>query len=272
MMRVAKFCRSVLIFILLLAGITHFIYPGEFIPAVPDPFATPKLWVYLTGIFEILGATGLLLPRLRRLTGWFLVFYFITLLPAHFEMLIINHEIFGINNRPFFIARIFFQIIPIFMAWKARESNGKGIWLFLDKWDFKLKERWKKPFAWQSQWLWAAAWYNLGFGFWVVLFPEQAFELFHMEPPSYLFIWQTVGMIVGVYSIGYGIAALQEMRHYPIVLVGFLGKILGPIGFLYAWLSGEIPLAFGLIILFNDLIWYPAFTGILWRKWQGLNS
>ncbi len=272
MMSIAKISRYSLIFILSLAGITHFLYPGEFVSAVPEPFMRAQLWVYLTGIFEVLGALGLLLSRFRRLTGWVLVFYFIALLPAHFEMLIINHEIFGISNRPFFIARIFFQLIPIFMAWKARESDDKGFWPLLDAFDQMLKNRWQQPYAWQSKWLWAASWYNVGFGFWVVVFPEQAFELLNMDTPAYLFIWQTVGMIVGVYSIGYGIAALDELKHYPIVLVGFLGKIFGPIGFFYTWLSGEIALSFGLIILFNDLIWYPAFGAMLWRKWQEVSD
>ena len=39
-----------------------------------------------------------------------------------------------------------------------------------------------------------------------------------------------------------------------------LGKLLGPLGFLCAAASGALPLAFGLVILTNDVIWWPAFA------------
>jgi hypothetical protein len=36
--------------------------------------------------------------------------------------------------------------------------------------------------------------------------------------------------------------------------VGFLGKILGPIGFAQALISNRFPLAFGIIIIFNEIV------------------
>jgi hypothetical protein len=69
---------------------------------------------------------------------------------------------------------------------------------------------------------------------------------------------QCVGMIVGVYGIGYLIAASDPLRHWPIVLVGFLGKIFGPIGFLAAGLRGDLPWSWGVTILSNDLIWWES--------------
>lgn len=39
-----------------------------------------------------------------------------------------------------------------------------------------------------------------------------------------------------------------------------LGKILGPIGFLWALASGHLPLRFNAVILTNDLLWWPAFA------------
>jgi small multidrug resistance pump len=113
----------------------------------------------------------------------------------------------------------------------------------------------------------AAAVYNVAFGAWVVLFPLSAFALAGLPEPTYPEIWQCVGMIVGVYGIGYAIAARDPIRHWPIVLVGLLGKILGPIGFLGAIVSDRVPLEAGLIILTNDLIWWPGFALALWLAW-----
>ncbi len=266
--------RFALVFILVSAGIAHFIVPNEFTGAVPEPFRPALFWVYFTGFIELIAAAGLLYAKTRRLTAWLLMFYFLALLPAHFEMLIREHEIFGFSDRNFFIFRIFLQVIPVWIAWKSRLTETTSVFPFIDRFEELLLKRWKQPVAWHSKWLFFAFLYNVGFGFWVVIFPAQAFELFNMPVPEYLYLWQTVGMIVGVYGIGYAIAALNEIRHFPIVLVGLLGKIFGPIGFVFTWLNGDIPLAFGILIIFNDLIWYPAFIGIFlrFRKESGLRQ
>jgi len=94
---------------------------------------------------------------------------------------------------------------------------------------------------WMRWILWAAAVYNLTWGAGVILFPTWPFELAGMEPPNYPSLWQCIGMIVGVYGVGYGIAASDPLRHWPIVLVGLLGKVFGPVGFLWTAWRGELP-------------------------------
>jgi hypothetical protein len=117
--------------------------------------------------------------------------------------------------------------------------------------------------------LWLAAFYNMVWGAWVVLFPQQLFEWSGMDPPRYPQLWQCIGMIVGVYGIGYAIAARDPYRHWPIVLVGLMGKILGPLGFAMALVQGTLPISFGLTIVTNDLVWWVPFGLILWRAWRG---
>jgi hypothetical protein len=121
------------------------------------------------------------------------------------------------------------------------------------------------PFPrWQSTVLRAAAVYNLAWGALTVLSPAWLFDLTGLEPPTYPFIWQCVGMIVGVYGVGYWIAASNPLRHWPIVLVGLLGKVLGPIGYLQGLLTGAVPAEFGVTLVTNDLIWWAPFALILW--------
>ena len=119
--------------------------------------------------------------------------------------------------------------------------------------------------TWMRLTLLAAGGYNLVWGAAVVLFPAALFHWAEMELPRYPQIWQCVGMIVGVYGIGYLIAASNPLRHWPIILVGFLGKIFGPIGFLAAVLRGDLPWSWGVTILSNDLIWWVPFGIILYR-------
>ncbi len=119
--------------------------------------------------------------------------------------------------------------------------------------------------GWMFWWLVAAGIYNLFFGAWAVTRPGAFFRWVGLPPANYPQLWQCIGMIVGVYGIGYLIAARAPMVHWPIVLVGLLGKVLGPIGFLLAYRQGALPLAFGAINLTNDLIWWVPFGVILLR-------
>lgn len=108
-----------------------------------------------------------------------------------------------------------------------------------------------------------AAIYNVVWGSIATLFPIQSFEILGMSPPLYPQLWQCIGMIVGVYGLGYWIAASNPLIHWPIVLVGFLGKVFGPIGFSAAIIKDELPLIFGVHIITNDLIWWIPFFLIL---------
>jgi len=114
--------------------------------------------------------------------------------------------------------------------------------------------------------------YNLLWGAFVVLLPGAAFAALGMDSPRYPAIWQCVGMIVGVYGAGYLVAARAPLRHWPIVLVGFLGKIFGPIGFVQAAWTGQLPWELGFTIITNDLIWWVPFGVILWRAFDHANE
>jgi hypothetical protein len=114
----------------------------------------------------------------------------------------------------------------------------------------------------------AAAAYNLLWGAFVILFPAALFQWSGLEAPRYPGIWQCVGMVVGVYGIGYACAALDPLRHWPIVLVGLAGKVLGPLGFLHAASTGQLPWSFGWTIVTNDLVWWLPFALLLRSTWR----
>jgi len=117
-------------------------------------------------------------------------------------------------------------------------------------------------------WLKAAAVYNVLWGAVTVLFPHFLFDFFDLPRTDYPEIWQCVGMIVGVYGVGYWAASKNYVRHWPIILVGFLGKIAGPIGFADALSRGRFNLGFGSTIIFNDLIWWIPFFLMLREAWR----
>ncbi|MDX1945082.1 MAG: redoxin domain-containing protein [Pirellulaceae bacterium] len=125
-----------------------------------------------------------------------------------------------------------------------------------------------QPPRWMFWTLTLAGIYNLAWGAAVIVLPSQPFAWLAMEPPNYPQIWQCVGMVVGVYGVGYLIAARDPARHWPIVLVGWLGKVLGPIGFVQGAIAGTLPWSFGIVNVFNDLIWWVPFTAILYHAWR----
>lgn len=79
-------------------------------------------------------------------------------------------------------------------------------------------------------------------------------------------------MMVGVYGAGYAIAALHPLRHWPIVLVGLLGKVFGPLGFLFYAIRGNLTCTVGWTIVTNDLIWWLPFSLILLAAYRATRS
>lgn len=108
-------------------------------------------------------------------------------------------------------------------------------------------------------WFYAAALYNLIWGGLNVVAPFALFDLIGMPRPDPAPLWQVVGMFVLVYAPAYWWAARDPDRHRHLIAIALLGKLGGPLGYLWSAASGRLPWAFGLVILFNDLIWWPSF-------------
>jgi hypothetical protein len=115
--------------------------------------------------------------------------------------------------------------------------------------------------------LFAAALYNLAWGAFAVLFPGAIWGWLGMEAPRYPQFWQGIGMLVGVFGIGYFIAAFDPARHWPIVLLGLISKVLASLGAAQAFAAGSLPLAFALLSVPNDLLWCVPFALILHRAY-----
>jgi small multidrug resistance pump len=62
-----------------------------------------------------------------------------------------------------------------------------------------------------------------------------------------------------VYAPAYWWAARHPAKHRHLIAIGLLGKLFGPMGFIFSAITGSLPLAFGLTLLTNDFMWWPAF-------------
>ena len=111
-----------------------------------------------------------------------------------------------------------------------------------------------------KKWFYAAAIYNFVWGTINILFPALLWDVLSIEQPLYLPLWQVVGMFVLVYAPAYWWAGNHPDKHAHIIIIALIGKIFGPIGFFYSAFTGQFPLAFGLTIITNDLIWWIPFA------------
>lgn len=120
--------------------------------------------------------------------------------------------------------------------------------------------------AWMAWCLRVAGVYNLAWGAVMIIAPVWSLGVLGVRPVGsevWPELWGCIGMIVGVYGIGYLLAAAAPLRHWPITLVGLLGKVLGPIGFLDAAMRDRLPWSMGWTIITNDLMWWIPFSMIL---------
>jgi uncharacterized membrane protein len=76
--------RDALSLMLVFTGVSHFTSMKEdLIRMMPASIPWPRALVYFTGVCEIAGAIGLLVPEFRRVAAYALVVFFLAVLPAN---------------------------------------------------------------------------------------------------------------------------------------------------------------------------------------------
>ena len=86
MLRVKTIICLVLALFFFFAGIMHFVKVESFTAIVPPLLPFPKMIVWVTGVMEMIFAIGLLLPKYRKLSGFWLAPFLLAVLPANIYM------------------------------------------------------------------------------------------------------------------------------------------------------------------------------------------
>ncbi len=124
--------RLILAIFYLAAGILHLTSPRGFLAITPEWVPFPEIIVAVTGVAEIAGAIGLLIPQTRKWAAIGLALYALCVWPANF-----NHAINGItlSGEPlgwwYHGPRLIFQPVLIWLAlwvgqvtdWPFRKSR-----------------------------------------------------------------------------------------------------------------------------------------------------
>jgi uncharacterized membrane protein len=98
------------------AGIMHFVIPRAYRRIMPPYVPAHATMVYASGVAEIAGGAGLMLPRHRRYAGWWLIATLLAVLPANLHMALHSDEFPKVpGGAPALWARLPFQ--GVFIAW-----------------------------------------------------------------------------------------------------------------------------------------------------------
>ncbi len=90
--------RVVLALFYFAAGFLHLASPAGFVKIVPSFVPSPETIVWFTGLCEIAGSIGLLIPSLRRAAGIGLALYAICVFPANFNHAINQIDVGALPN------------------------------------------------------------------------------------------------------------------------------------------------------------------------------
>jgi len=106
-------------------GLMHFFAPEGFVRIVPEWLPAPLTLVLVSGLFEIAGGVGLLVPKVRRAAGLGLIALYLAVFPANIHMAAADVQPPGFHIPEILLwVRLPFQALFIVWAWWcSREST-----------------------------------------------------------------------------------------------------------------------------------------------------
>ena len=111
---------------LLLVGSDHLLTPQRYLPMMPDFLPYHLELVLFTGLCELTGAIGLLLPRWRRWAAQALAVYFVCVFPANIKNAIDGLDVEGLPAATWYYwLRLPMQPLIILWALYAGELIGR---------------------------------------------------------------------------------------------------------------------------------------------------
>ncbi len=97
--------------------------------------------------------------------------------------------------------------------------------------------------------------------------PQWLFRFARMPESNYPEVFACLAMVVGLYGVVYLEIARRPERGFMLALVGFVGKILGPIGAVCYIADGKWQPAAIVMNVTNDFMWLIPFAIYLWDAW-----
>jgi CDP-diglyceride synthetase len=124
----------------------------------------------------------------------------------------------------------------------------------------------EKPLlSWMKFVLRFVAVYNILAGLHMLILRHETYKMIGMERPKIDFPIQLVGILVGLFGVGYHMVAKNPIENRNVLLLGFWSKFLGSCLGTYYVIRKILPLKFVLVYFFADIIYLIPFYLILRR-------
>jgi len=119
--------RWLLTVFMVLAGVNHFLAPAPYLAMMPAelPASSHLALVYVSGVAEILGGLGLILPVTRRLAAWGLIALLVAILPANINMAV-NQLPLGGTPVPAWLLWVRLPLQLVLIAWAFWYTRPDG--------------------------------------------------------------------------------------------------------------------------------------------------
>ena len=123
-LRLSTRARIGLSLFFLFTGTGHFIRTEPMAAMLPPSVPYRVELIYLTGVFELLGAVGVWIPKLMKITGVCLILMMLAVLPANIYAAFNHVEFGGHEYGPIYLlVRVPFQLFVIAWIYVATEQS-----------------------------------------------------------------------------------------------------------------------------------------------------
>ncbi len=102
----------------IVAGVLHFTHTKFYLAIMPPYLPFHRTLVFLSGVFEIIGGIGLLIPRLKRMASYGLMALLLAVFPANIYMATEAVAVNGNHFAPSLLwLRLPLQFVLIALVW-----------------------------------------------------------------------------------------------------------------------------------------------------------
>jgi uncharacterized membrane protein len=107
-------------FFFIFAGLMHFARPRWYLAIMPDYLPAHRELVYASGVAEIAGGVGTLIPATRKVGSWWSIATLVAIFPANVHMALNPERYKRVpGGRNGLYARLPVQVLFILWAWAA---------------------------------------------------------------------------------------------------------------------------------------------------------
>jgi len=121
---------------------------------------------------------------------------------------------------------------------------------------------------WMRYLLRFAGCFNLLAGLAMISLYHEGYKLLGVPKPALVLPVQVMGILVGLFGVGYHLVANRPVENRSILMLGFWSKLLSSVLALAYVVAGRLPWGFAVVVFLSDVIYLPPFYVILRRLYR----